>query len=164
MIEVDGEVHMVEVDHGDYTGKKVITLDGAKVHETGATLLDRGLTHSFYINAHSVEVKIVSNTFTFEYYCTVDGVNIDAVADAEINGAEIAWQFDDAEGDSHQVELRHGARQREVLLDGVSVYKKGGRILICFSQWDVLYFSCAYLFCQLQTIAVLGCLRGRILL
>ena len=141
VIEVDGEVHMVEVEHGDYSGKKVLMMDGNQIHDSGAVLLDRGLTHSFYINAHCIEIKIISNTFTFEYYCTVDGINVDAVADAEINGAEIAWQFDDAEGDSHQVELNHTTRNREVLLDGVSVYKKGGFFSNFFLESDEVEFQ-----------------------
>eukprot|EP01050_Picozoa_sp_SAG11_P022127 SAG11_NODE_4103_length_2063_cov_2.553971_1_plen_169_part_00 len=125
-LELDGEVHMVEAEHGDYSGRKQIMLDGNVIHDSGAVVIDRGLEHTFYINAHTILIKIVSNTFTFEYYCHVDGTPIDAVADAEINGAEIAWTFDDAEGDSHQVELKHGARERAVLLDGREVYKKGG--------------------------------------
>ena len=149
ILELDGEVHMVEIEHGDYTGKKQIFHNGNQIFDSGGVLFDRGMEHTFYAQSHIIVVKIVSNTFTFEYFLTVDGVMVEAVADAEINGAEIAWQFDDAEGDSHQVELKHGARNSEVFLDGKSVYKKSGFFSNFFLESDKVEFQVGITPCEI---------------
>ena len=45
MIELDGVEHHAELEHGDYTGRKLITLDGRKLIDTGAVMMDRGASN-----------------------------------------------------------------------------------------------------------------------
>lgn len=86
-------------------------------------------------------MKVVSSTFSFEYLCDVDGVTIEAHEDAEASGAERSWQFDDAEGEHHEVVLDHSATNRTVRLDGKEVYNKGGFFSNFFLEEDKVKFD-----------------------
>ena len=166
-VDLDGEAHLLQLEHGDYTGRKTITQvrassprnshappqtltgsglgdaaqNGAQVHDSGIALIDRGMEHTLHIGAHAVVIKVVSSAFSFEYLCEVDGVQIDALQDADATGAERAWHFNDAEGDRHEVRLEHGARRRKVLLDGEVVYDKGGFFSNFFLEEDKVTFD-----------------------
>ena len=111
------------------------------MHDSGIALIDRGMEHTLHIGAHAVVIKVVSSAFSFEYLCEVDGVQIDALQDADATGAERAWHFNDAEGDRHEVRLEHGARRRKVLLDGEVVYDKGGFFSNFFLEEDKVTFD-----------------------
>ena len=81
------------------------------MHDSGIALIDRGMEHTLHIGAHAVVIKVVSSAFSFEYLCEVDGVQIDALQDADATGAERAWHFNDAEGDRHEVRLEATEKQ-----------------------------------------------------
>ena len=169
---------MIELDHGDYSGRKTIKQvrafrqrrarcvsssrhrwklmltpcalqNGTQVYDSGMSLIDRGIEHTMHIGSHAVVVKVVSSTFSFEYLCEVDGVSIDAHEDAEVSGAERSWEFDDAEGEHHTVTLEHGARNRKVMLDGKVVYDKGGFFSNFFLEEDKVTFSVGITPCEI---------------
>ena len=76
LFELEGNLHNIEIEHSDLSGRKIVALDGNAIHDTGPvwcvvcrspgvvdvcicndrvhtqTLLERGFQHRFTIGAH----------------------------------------------------------------------------------------------------------------
>lgn len=78
-IELEDSKYEIELEHGYFSGKRKISVDG-KVVFNSANLLDllsdTGGVHKFDINSHSCAVIIRTNGFTFNYDLAVDGKSI----------------------------------------------------------------------------------------
>ena len=68
----DGE-HYVELDHGTFSGKRTIEVDGKVVEQEGLNLIDFGGEHTFTIGNHECVVQISTEGFTYSYDLSVDG-------------------------------------------------------------------------------------------
>jgi hypothetical protein len=71
----DGE-HVVELDHGFFSGKRIIQVDGKTVLDSSELqhlVFDTGGVHEFNINSHPCAVVIRTNGITFNYDFAVDG-------------------------------------------------------------------------------------------
>ena len=71
-LELDGQEHTVELEHGVVFGKRKIYVDGQLVEES-RKLFDTGSDHTFQIGAHLCTVHIRTNGLTFNYDLSVDG-------------------------------------------------------------------------------------------
>jgi hypothetical protein len=64
--------HTIELDHGFWSGKRVIRVDGQVVAQ-GRRFLDFGSTQTFLVDGHSCAVHIVTSTWPTRYLLSVDG-------------------------------------------------------------------------------------------
>ncbi len=71
-IEIDGNRHNVGIEHGFWSGKRVITLDGNTI-ERSCKLIDTGSEHRFDVDGQPCILKIRSSAFSFDYELFVDG-------------------------------------------------------------------------------------------
>ena len=71
-IEVDGNRHTIGVDHGFWSGKRIITLDG-NVLEKSWKLVDTGSEHRFNVDGHLCILKIRNSPFHYDYELFLDG-------------------------------------------------------------------------------------------
>jgi len=72
IVTLDGEKHVVELEHGYWSGKRVIKLDGQKVDES-RKWFDTGTEHRFKINEHQCILRILYRTLHYDYELYVDG-------------------------------------------------------------------------------------------
>ena len=71
----DGE-HTVELEHGYWSGKRVIRVDGERLERT-RRLVDSGSQHAFEIDGHPCAVHIRTNGITFTYDLVVGGRSVE---------------------------------------------------------------------------------------
>jgi hypothetical protein len=62
-IDVEGHRHVVDLQHGVWSGKRAITLDGNTIDEA-QNLLDTGSEHRFDVDGHPCILKIRSSMLT----------------------------------------------------------------------------------------------------
>lgn len=77
--ELEDGQHVVELDHGYFSGKRKIRLDGAVILESAETqhlVFDTGSVHEFHTGSHPCAVIIRTNGITFSYDLAVDGRSI----------------------------------------------------------------------------------------
>lgn len=67
---------MIELEHGYWSGNRVISVDGREVFRA-RKLFDTGSDHAFTVESHECVVRIRTNGLTFKYQLFVDGVSID---------------------------------------------------------------------------------------
>jgi hypothetical protein len=75
----DGE-HSVELDHGYFSGKRIIRLDGRIIEQAFSRrhlVFDTGSVHSFKINDHECELYIQTDGATFNYQLLVDDIIVE---------------------------------------------------------------------------------------
>jgi hypothetical protein len=75
--ELDNEQHIVKIDHGYFSGKKVIYLDG-EVLEESRKIIDTDSEHTFQIGDHTCRIVVESNWVKFNYDLIVDGRSIES--------------------------------------------------------------------------------------
>jgi hypothetical protein len=88
-VQLEDGPHTVELNHGYFSGKRVIQLDGVLVertHKLWHLLLDVGSSHAFQINDHRFVIDIQINGMTPYYHLAVDGRLIEPT--------EVAFQVD----------------------------------------------------------------------
>jgi hypothetical protein len=66
LLDLDDGSHTVELDHGAFSGKRTIRVDGRVVHES-TNFLDIGSKHSFEVGGQTFSVQIRSAGFGFRY-------------------------------------------------------------------------------------------------
>ena len=73
---LENQKHVVELEHGKISGKRVITLDGETIHKS-KKLVDSGSEHSFQIENRPCLIRIKTNGITFSYEFVLDGYLIE---------------------------------------------------------------------------------------
>ncbi len=72
IVEAPDGRHVVELEHGYWSGKRVIKVDGVVI-EQGGKLLDTGSEHRFQIGDQPCVLRIKNRMFHFEFELFVDG-------------------------------------------------------------------------------------------
>ena len=77
---LEGQSHTLTLEHGVFSGKRTIILDGQLLEHIPRNLLDTGSAHEYEVDGHSVVVVIQSKVASFVYDLLVDGVSLDTGA------------------------------------------------------------------------------------
>ena len=75
VFEVKGERHIVELEHGFWSGKRDIVVDGVPFY-SGSKFYDTGSVHSFNISGVPCVLRIKVPAFGVSYELYVDGKRI----------------------------------------------------------------------------------------
>ena len=78
-IDLEDGQHTVELDHGVFSGKRNIRVDGQTILDSSELqhfVFDTGGIHEFNINSHPCAVVIRTNGITFNFHLTVDGRSV----------------------------------------------------------------------------------------
>lgn len=73
--ELDGFKHTVVLEHGYFSGKRKIRVDGKMVEES-KKLFDMGSDHIFAVAGHTCSIHIRTNWVTFYYDFAIDGISM----------------------------------------------------------------------------------------
>lgn len=65
-ISLDGKVHEIKLEHGYFSGKRVILLDGIEIY-SGSRFIDYCGMYPFTIDNIPCSVRIQTNGITFTY-------------------------------------------------------------------------------------------------
>ena len=68
-----GSSHTVSIQHGFWSGKASIELDGREIFQRGIVLFDTGFEHRFRIDDIPCIVRVLNRPFAFTYELWVDG-------------------------------------------------------------------------------------------
>lgn len=74
--DVEGKHHTVELEHGYWSGKREIIVDGAPI-ERSRSLIDHGSQHQFSISDIGCVLRIISRRFRFDYELWVGGKKVE---------------------------------------------------------------------------------------
>ena len=77
--QLEDGTHRVELEHGYWSGKRRVRIDGLPREETATVvhaLRDRGSDHTFELNGHTVTVCVRTNGLTFSYDLVLDGTSV----------------------------------------------------------------------------------------
>jgi hypothetical protein len=80
-IVLDGQSHCIQLNHGIWTSKHEVWLDGQMVARS-RHVLDVGSQHAFAIGQHHCEVHIVSNGMQYRYLLFINGAPYSAREDS----------------------------------------------------------------------------------
>lgn len=90
---LDDRLHVVELEHGYFSGKRIIHVDGKLLETTTKgvrAFIDFGSEHSFQIGRHPVVVHIRTNGLTFSYDLSIAGRSV--TTGKEVSSAPVpAW-------------------------------------------------------------------------
>jgi hypothetical protein len=78
-LELGEGKHLVELEHGYWSGKRTIRVDDYTIVDSANwqhTLFDTGSVHEFNIGNHPCAVVIRTNGLTFSYDLAVDGYSV----------------------------------------------------------------------------------------
>ena len=73
-VNLEGINHTIELEHGTWSGKRIIKLDGQIIEES-KKLVDSGTDHFFMIGEHTCAIHIRSGGIKFKYDLSLDGVS-----------------------------------------------------------------------------------------
>lgn len=79
MLMLDDERHIIELEHGYFSGKRSIRIDGKQLQLPSfesQQLVDTGSRHAFRLSGHNCMLVILTNGLTFNYDLEVDGRSI----------------------------------------------------------------------------------------
>jgi hypothetical protein len=77
-LKLDDGVHVVELEHGYWSGRRRLWLDGEPVLEAGPRVFDDGGSqHTLTIGRHEVDIHIRTNGLWFSYRLAVDGARVE---------------------------------------------------------------------------------------
>lgn len=65
--------HTVRLDHGFWSGKALILLDGAEIFRRGLKIWDTGFEHRFQIEDVACIIRVLNRPCAFTYELYVDG-------------------------------------------------------------------------------------------
>jgi hypothetical protein len=74
IVNLDGVNHKIELEHGTFSGKRVIKLDGQVIEES-QKLMDSGTDHFFKIRNHLCAIHIHTGGLRFKYDLSINGVS-----------------------------------------------------------------------------------------
>ena len=74
--ELDGTRHVVEFEHGYFTGRRKITVDGTTTAERGRPFMDHSGQYPIRLEGHGAAVWISTNGFTYSYDLIIDGHSV----------------------------------------------------------------------------------------
>ncbi len=74
-VNIEGINHTVELDHGYFSGKREITVDGKQL-EKSVKVVDSGSDHVFKLDGHTCAIHIRTNGFTYNYDFSIDGKSV----------------------------------------------------------------------------------------
>ncbi|WNG61381.1 hypothetical protein F0U59_46740 [Archangium gephyra] len=66
-------MHRIELEHGYFTGRRRLTVDGQTILEQAPGIIDFGSEHPFEVAGVPCEVVITENGISFQYHLVVDG-------------------------------------------------------------------------------------------
>ena len=75
-VNLDGINHAIELEHGTWTGKRIIKLDGQIIEKSQKTV-DSGTDHFFQIRNHLCAVHIHTGGLRFKYDLSINGVSVE---------------------------------------------------------------------------------------
>jgi hypothetical protein len=75
-VNLDGVEHKIELEHGTFSGKRVIKLDGQVIEES-QKLMDSGTDHFFKIRDHLCAVHIHTGGLKFRYDLSINGISVE---------------------------------------------------------------------------------------
>ena len=78
--QMEDGIHTVEMDHGYYSGKKTIAVDGRVAwQDTGSSNALRNAkgTYPFQFNGHSCAINITTNGISYFYELVVEGQKVE---------------------------------------------------------------------------------------
>jgi hypothetical protein len=75
VFDVKGERHIVELEHGFWSGKRDILVDGVPFY-SGSKVYDTGSVHQFDISGVPCVLRIKGKAISFGYELYVDGKSI----------------------------------------------------------------------------------------
>lgn len=74
MLNLGDGLHVLELVHGYWSGRRLISLDGNPILQHGPRIFnDGGSHHELLVGPHEVELHVRTNGFWFTYHCLVDG-------------------------------------------------------------------------------------------
>jgi hypothetical protein len=65
--------HTIRLEHGHYSGRIVVWLDGVEIFRRGVTLWDTGAEHRFKLEGVRCLVRIIYMMLSYTYELWVDG-------------------------------------------------------------------------------------------
>ncbi len=65
--------HTVSLDHGFWSGRAAIIIDGQEVYRRGFTVFDTGFEHRFRIDDMPCLIRVLNRPFAFTHELWVDG-------------------------------------------------------------------------------------------
>jgi hypothetical protein len=68
-----GSGHAVRLDHGFWSGKALIQLDGEDIFRRGLKIFDTGFEHRFQVDGVPCIIRVLNRPFAFTYELWVDG-------------------------------------------------------------------------------------------
>jgi hypothetical protein len=92
--QLDDSTHTVELDHGYYSGKRKVTLDGKVIQNTANILhvfFDIGSQFTFQINNHSGTIVIHTNGFRFTSDLVIDGKSMETGQEVKLPAPISGW-------------------------------------------------------------------------
>ena len=92
--ELEDGTHKVDLEHGVFSGKRNIRVDGntiLKSAELGHLVFDTGGVYEFDINSHPCAVIIRTNGITFNYDLAVDGRSVTTGQTVDIIRPQPTW-------------------------------------------------------------------------
>lgn len=76
IFDVEGQHHVVELEHGYWSGKRDIIIDGVPF-ESSSKLWDTGSVHHFDISAVHCVLRIKMKLLTYDYELYVGGEKVE---------------------------------------------------------------------------------------
>ncbi len=75
-ITAGGLPHTVELEHGIYSGKRILWVDGREIDRISSKWFDTGSTHFFDVSGMACELWITSNGIAFDYALLAGGQQV----------------------------------------------------------------------------------------
>lgn len=75
IIKLEDNKHKVELEHGYFSGKRIVRLDGKVIEHIRYNLFDTGSKHKFKIKEHCC-IIIIKAGFKFSYDLIIDGLSV----------------------------------------------------------------------------------------
>ncbi|MDI7274626.1 MAG: hypothetical protein QME94_01470, partial [Anaerolineae bacterium] len=109
---LEGRIHTIELEHGSFSGRRVISVDGREL-ERSQRLFDTGSEHTFSLDGHDVTVYIHTNGFTFRYGLEIDGMPVKGEGE-EIRVTHAATPLAKARDQAAVTVVAHALMVREI--------------------------------------------------
>jgi len=74
--DLEDRRHVIEFEHGYFTGKRKISVDGTTTTERGRQFMDHSGQYPIRLEGHGAAIWISTNGFTYSYDLVVDGRSI----------------------------------------------------------------------------------------